>query len=472
MSRGTELIKNTGILALGTLLPKAATFVTLPVLTGCLTTEEYGAYDLAIVVVSFLLPVVTMQLQSAAFRFLIDVREDEKSKRRIISSMLAFVVPISVIATLVLYFVLGGIESESKYLVCAYFFLEVLFNSLGQCVRGLGMNSAFSAGSIVYSLVQLILAVVLVLQFNLGLFGALVALCLADFLSTVYFACRARIFSYVRLGAVSPETVKAGLKYSVPMMFNSISSWMMRLSNRVVLTLLMGITANAVFAAAYKIPQMLILAQSTFAMAWQENASVTAGDSDSCAYYSDMFRTVTRLMTGFTAVLMAFSPFLFAVLIRGDYQDAYPQIPLLIIAMTFNGLAGFLGGIYVAFMDTKSVGKTTIVAALINVVLCVGAVPLLGLYGASLAMLVSYVYLFGARVVDIRRRFFKLDLDTRFYVVSLAVLLAQLGLCYLGGPIALCANLVIGTLMMVVPNKGLISSIAGRGIGKIRKRSK
>lgn len=69
MSREGKLAKNTLILGVGTFLPKFASFITLPILTGCLTKSEYGIYDLITVLVSLLLPVATLQIQAAAFSF-------------------------------------------------------------------------------------------------------------------------------------------------------------------------------------------------------------------------------------------------------------------------------------------------------------------------------------------------------------------------------------------------------------------
>lgn len=59
--RALALMKNTVVLGLGTFLPKVASFVILPILTGCLTKTEYGIYDLVITMVSLLLPAVTLQ---------------------------------------------------------------------------------------------------------------------------------------------------------------------------------------------------------------------------------------------------------------------------------------------------------------------------------------------------------------------------------------------------------------------------
>ena len=84
MSRDKELVKNTGILAIGTFFPKLVVLITLPILTGYLSETDYGTYDLVVTLVSLLLPAVTLQIQAASFRFLIEVRNDEKQIKIIV----------------------------------------------------------------------------------------------------------------------------------------------------------------------------------------------------------------------------------------------------------------------------------------------------------------------------------------------------------------------------------------------------
>ena len=105
MSRQSKLAKNTIILAIGTFLPKLASFVTLPILTGCLTREEYGTYDLVTVLVSLVLPAATLQIQTAAFRFLIDVRQDKTEIDRIVTNIFAFIIPLSLISLYIFFLV-------------------------------------------------------------------------------------------------------------------------------------------------------------------------------------------------------------------------------------------------------------------------------------------------------------------------------------------------------------------------------
>ena len=88
MNRNVELVKNTLILSIGTFVPKLMTLITLPILTACLNTTEYGNYDLILSLASLLIPVLTLQIQQAVFRHLISSKKFRDQKIYITVSLL------------------------------------------------------------------------------------------------------------------------------------------------------------------------------------------------------------------------------------------------------------------------------------------------------------------------------------------------------------------------------------------------
>lgn len=467
MSREGALLKNTAVLAIGTFLPKLATFVTLPILTGCLTKEEYGTYDLVIVLVSLFLPAVTLQVQTAAFRFLIDCREDEKRCRGIISTIFAFAVTLSLAATVIFFFAWQESSTTVKALVCVYFVLNIVDEISKQCIRGLGQSLKFSVSAIAGALVQMALAVVFVLFMGLGFTGSLMALVGSELIIVLYLLFGTGLFRFMGFGACRIDLLKGLLAYSWPMVPNSMSMWVMRMSNRLLITMFMGVAANAVFAAAYKIPQLITLAQSTFTMAWQESASLTAGDADKEAYYTRMHGLVFDFLAGSAALLIGICPLLFALLIRGDYGEGLAQVPILIVGNLFYGMSAYVGGIYVAFLKTKSVGVTTIVAAVINVVIDFTLIPSIGLYAASLALLVSYLFLWVYRMLNVQK-FQPMGLNWRRYVVVILILVAMVVLGQSGDLFPRLANALLGVLVFCVLCRETIASVFKLVVAKVK----
>ena len=176
MNREKALAKNTLILSIGEFLPKFSSIITLPIITGGLTKAEMGTYDLISTLVSLFLPVATLQIQSAAFRFLIDVRKEKKETKRIITNIICFILPTSFIALVILYFCIESLSPVIRCLICLYFFSDILMLSMQQIVRGLSNNKLYSTSSVTISFSNMLLIVLTISIGKQGLVGVLASI--------------------------------------------------------------------------------------------------------------------------------------------------------------------------------------------------------------------------------------------------------------------------------------------------------
>ena len=458
MSRSSQLAKNTGILSIGIFLPKVVSFITLPILTAYLTKEEYGTYDLVIVMVSLLLPSVTLQIKAAAFRFLIDGRGDPERQKDIITNIMLFMLPVSAAALCVLFFVLREVNPAIRIWICLYYLCDITVGTARQIARGLSYNMKYAISAIVSAVGKMLFAVILVWWLHTGLQGAVIALTGASFCSLVYLSYSIKIWNYLDFRYRSKATLKTLLNYSWPLVPNELSLWIMRLSDRIVVTTVMGLAANAVYAVANKIPSIISLAQSSLTLAWQENASIASKDEDAPKYYSDMFHVILRIQAGFLCFVIGVTPVLFKLLIRGDYQEAYNQMPILCLGIFYASIATYLGGIYVAFKASRSVGITTVIAALVNLVTDLGTIRWIGLYAASGSTLVSYLFLCGYRMVDVNK-LVKLKYNVKTILLMHVAMAAVCILFYFSNIIVRSVNLVLGVGLFLVLNRDLVSAV-------------
>ena len=469
MSRETNLVKNTFLLSLGRFLPKAIQIITLPIITACLTKSEYGTHDLISTLVMLLMPIATLQIQSAAFRFLIDCRNDKNKTTSIISNILAVVFPVSFIVSLGIIVFFPGFGIAFKTVLACYFFLESIEATLAQIARGIGNNKAYSIGAIALSWVHG-LGIVLALQLmDKGLMGLIVSIACSYFITVVYFCFALKIWRFINLSFINKQTILRLMAYSWPMIPNNLSNWALKLSDRLVITAFLGVEATAVYGVANKIPNVLAMAQAVIVNAWQENASIAVNDSDSSKYYSKIFDTVFCLMIGFTALLIAATPVMFRVLIRGNYEDAYMQMPILILAMFFYCMSGFQGGIYVAHKKTKSVGITTMTAAAINLAIDFLLVKQIGITAGSLSTLVAYVVLYAFRMID-SQKFQPINYNYKKQDFLFALVIFMLGMCFLKNHYLNIINMIVGVLTFTVLNQSLVQKFTGKVISIIRRQ--
>ena len=470
-NREQALLKNTLILSLGTFVPKAVSFVTLPILTASLSKEEYGTYDLILVLVSLILPAATLQIQTAAFRFLIKYRNCREKQEAIITNIFVFSSVVSVVALIVMFFFLGDLHFDTRVIILLYFLSDIFNNTCLQVVRGLGENFSYAIGAIVGSVGKIVLTVVGVLWFQGGLKAAILALIVATSFSALYIVAKSRLYSMVHIQYVSKKQLNELIGYSWPMVPNSMSMWVMNLSDRLVITSVLGLEANAIYAVANKIPSILSFAQSTFTMAWQENAALSSEDKDASIYYSKMFRVLFDMMAGFLALLIAMNPILFRILVRGEYSQAYFQSTILFLGMFFSSISAYLGGIYVAYMKTKSVGMTTMAAAIINLLMDILLVSKIGITAGSISTTVSYLFLVVFRMIDVRK-LVAIKYDIKRIIRLLIVLLLMCLISSRATKLCDIVNVFIGFALFWMLNKEFIYILAKKLRQSVCRNSK
>lgn len=458
MDRNERFAKNTLILSIGIFLPKLASLITLPVLTGRLSKTEYGTYDVILILVSLFLPALTLQLKQAVFRFLIEERENEEGQKKLITTAASFVTLISIAATAVFFFLMPSEFKEIRALLCIYILLDMLNAVLQQIARGLAQNFAYSIASIVNSLMQMIFIVLLVSKASMGLTGVLTALNIGSMCSVIYLSYACRIHKFISKDCYDSEYLKKMISYSWPMVPNELSLWVVRVSNRLVITGFLGLERQAVYAVANKIPSLISLAQSTITLAWQENATLVSKDDDVENYYSQMFKTMMSFQAGFLGAVIAFTPILFKILIRGDYAEAYFHMPLLCIGIFYSSMATFLGGIYVAFKASKDVGITTTLAAAINIVITVLFIKKIGLYAASVATAISYICLCLYRMANIRKHV-NITYDVRHFVLLNILMIVECVLCFRNNMYLNVVNAILGLGSFLLLNRKLLTVV-------------
>ena len=165
-----------------------------------------------------------------------------------------------------------------------------------------------------------------------------------------------------------------------------------------------------------------------------------------------------------TVLVIAFVPFVFNILIKGGYQEAYLYIPILVFSVYFSNMASFYGGIFSAYKKTKIIGTTTLVSAIINLVVDIVFIKTIGIYAAAISTLLASMFLYVYRKYKIKD-FVKLkhSKDMSFtIIITLIVFLSYYSNNIIFKGIALLFTIIYALMM----NKGVVKMFAGKFIKK------
>lgn len=391
MNRLKYLSKNIALFSVSNFVTKILVFLLVPFYTNVLTTYEYGIADIIQVTLLLLVPMLTMNIGEAALRFGIEHSDKRGSILKIgIKYLLRSYVYVFVLCSVVFIFVKG---SDIRWYV-TLFFLLYLFNSLYEFLilyfQGAENVEIIVCGSITCTVLTIALNLLFLLVIRMGLNGYVFSQILAyagASLLVLLLGYKKKVFeNYV----CDEELEKAMTAYSKPMIAYSTASWVNNAVDRYFVLYLCGAAVNGVYGVAYKIPAILMVFQRIFAQAWQMSATKAHKDEDSDEFYTNMYKTYNGMMMLMCSGIILFVKPLSAFLFRKDFYEAWRLVPSLLISVVFGALTGFLGSICLAHKDSKSMGISTGIGALVNVVLNAILIPRFSAMGASVATGISY----------------------------------------------------------------------------------
>ena len=167
---------------------------------------------------------------------------------------------------------------------------------------------------------------------------------------------------------------------------------------------------------ANKIPSLYSTAYNIFNLACTETAVKVSDDGNPAAYYSKLFHVLFKFLIGVMLALIALTPVIFAVLVKGDYGVAIYQVPILYFGIFFNSLVNFYSGIYIALKRTKQVGYSSAAGAVLNVAMNLALVKQIGLYAASISTAVSFFVIVIYRALDLNKA-----IKIKYYFKEIAI---------------------------------------------------
>lgn len=403
MTQSKILAKNTLIIGIGRFSTQIISLLLLPIYTIFLTPSEYGLIDLIVTYIALLVPVLTIQLEMAVFRFLIDARVDENRKKHVISNVLQMVLAILILFLVSSLAIANIFDIKYLPLIVLNICIAIFSNLFLQIARGLGENKKFAIASVCNGIINLVGVTLLVVLARNGAVGVLWAMALASFVSVLYLYFSLHLHRYIGTKQASKKTKKQLLSYSLPLVPNGVSWWIISVSDRTIITIFLGLAANGIYAVSAKYAMIFASVFAVYSMALTESASLNINKKNSATFLSDTNNASIKLFGALGLVLIVLCPFVFKWLIGTEFQQASNYVPILIVAALLNAIVGVYSAIYIAKKMTKQVASTSIIAAVINIALTILFINIYGIYAAAIATAVAFLVMAVYRHYDLKK---------------------------------------------------------------------
>ena len=403
MDKNKELVKNTAIITVGKICTQFMSFLLMPLYTAVLSTEEYGIVDLVVTYTSLLIPVVLLQVDQALFRFLIDVRDDKYGQKKVISTAILFAIFQAVVAVVIFSILHVFIKTEYKWFLLINVLAGICANMMLQTARGFGDNIAYALGSFLSAVTQILGNILLLVVIKMGVFGMLTATISAHLLTVLYLFIKEKLYRFVSIKCFRLNELMRILNYSIPLVPNALSWWVLNASDRTIVLAFLGTSFNGLLSVGHKFASVYITFYNIFNISWTESAALHMNDSDRDDFFSGVITNMFKLFMCMGIGIIACMPFVFPILISNKFKDAYGVIPIFMLSSMLNVVVGLYSVVYVALKRTKEIAKTSIYSGIINIVVHLVLVKYIGLYAAAVSTVVAFGVMVIYRYYDLKK---------------------------------------------------------------------
>ncbi|HZO76179.1 MAG TPA: lipopolysaccharide biosynthesis protein [Ktedonobacteraceae bacterium] len=422
-----SLLKSSGLYALSSVTLPLISLVLAPFLTHTLSPFDYGVLTVLNTSISLTAGITQLGLGSAFFRAYSYDYSSEHDRRAVTGTvvMLLCLVSLPLISLIVLTApLLAGLLLGRSSLGNAVALAATALLLQNLTVPGFAWLRAesralfYSLLSIGNLLVTLLANVILVGVLHMGLAGSLLATGCGYGCVLV---CTLPWLLLRSLFSIRADIMRNLLSFGLPLVVSFLSTWVLQLSDRYLLSIFSSFAETAKYAVAYTLGSAMgVVVLGPFTLAWPTAVYAIAKREDASHIFKLVFRWFGLFLLFSTFALSLVGIIVLDLLFPASYHSGANIIPIVASSVAFYGIAYVFGAGTILTRKTWWSIIFTVVAAAVNVALNLALIPFFGAMGAAVSTLVAYViYALIAYVVN--QRIYPVPFETGIFFVALVI---------------------------------------------------
>lgn len=448
-----KLWNNSLIFAIGSLGVKLISLFLLPLYTFYLTPSEFGTVDLMTVTATLVIPILTLSISNSILRFVMDKNYDKEAVliNSLVVSFMGVLILILSYPLVILFF------PFKEYIIYYYIFLfvQILSSLFAQYVRADGKVKLFAINGVVTSIFLLLSNLLFLVVLKMSITGYLLSFITAYFLSCIFVFISGKIKEDINIKKFDKVLLREMLFFSIPLIPNTLMWWIMGVSDRYLITYYLGLSSVGLYAVAVRIPSILNIFSSVFFQAWQMSAIEEADSKEKSLFYTTVFNVFSLSMLIMTSLLLLFLQSLMDIIVSDSFFTAWKYVPFLLLGVVFSSFSSFLGTNYIASKKTTGVLKTSLIGGLLNIFLNILLIPSLGVNGAAIGTMISFLVVWVLRIRD-TKKFVEIKLNKFKIIFTITAIFLQIFIMYSSISYANLLELLIFFVIILINIKEII----------------
>lgn len=464
-----KFLSGSMIYFLGNALTQLVSLLLMRFVTGNITPEEYGFFNLILTISNLAIPFVTLQMAEAAFKFVLKSQNyDEKKQYFSTCFIIAFIGIILIFAiTYGISYVITPVPNT--LLVALYISSYSLYTIYQKIVRALNRNKVFAVGNILKTAVFLVLEIIFISMFDMGVEALFLAHTISMCILLIYQEMQVHALKYFDIRTIRRPVVSNMLKFSVPLIPNAAFWWMTSSINHVIVSAKLGMDVNGIYTVSGKFTSVVVAITGVLNMSWQDTAVADYGNDGFSIFFTKTFNLFVKLIFSAIAVLIPFVYILLPYMVDSSYHDAITFVPFMLITSAISAMSGFVAQIFTGQGKTQNILFTSFYGMGANLFVVFFLIGKIGLWAAVLGSLTSDIVLVGTRTYLARKEFAK-GIDYKSFILIFAMLVIGILLFLYSTLMVNILWFAVTAIIALVLNQEFIKDIFILLVGGLRKK--
>lgn len=409
-----RVLGNSLIYTVNDLMLKAFTFFLLPLYTAYLSTEDYGTTNLVNSFTQVSSYIIVFSLFMSVSRFYVEYKEDQEKVKRYFGTMILFSF-VSGFGFLLLFVVFNKVLTALVFEGIAFYpvVLVALLGLVFACVYTMYSRILYAMQdakrvvitSISFFFVNFGFTFLLVVVKHMGAYGVLLATMITNILFCAYVLIDLTHRKLI-VFCIDRAILKETLQYSIPIIPHNISTNIAQLVSRIFINNWFELSVVGLFGLASQFGTLTDIAQSSMNSAFQPwfFSQIKEGGKERSASIRQMAYAIAWLSGLIFLLIALFSQEVILLFLNNSYRQAWTVVPLCVV--TFAVKSAYYPYINLLLYEKKAsrlVFITTVSSSLVNIGLSALLIPMLNMYGSSLADIIAMIIRVAVAVIIARK---------------------------------------------------------------------
>src|SRR4051794_15324243 len=425
-----SVLHGTSLYTIAILSQRFASILLLPVNTRFLTPADYGVMELLEQVGVVLSVLLGVNLAGALGYYYFET-DSPRVRERVVGttlfgSLLMGVIPGvlgAVFSTAISRLAFADPRYHGYLAVCflampATFLLEAVFS----WVRVENRPGLFLAGSLLRAGLTVVGTLIFVAALRLRVAGVL-----TTSISSIILVALFLSFYYLRTcrPTFDRETFVRMLRYAVPLGLSSMGMVFIHFGDRFILPRYRTLADLGIYAVAYKIGMLISVAYSSFHSYWSAQVYDVVKRSDADHVFARMLTYLSAALSFCALALIVAAKPGIQLLTAPAFHTAAPLVPIIVLAYYIRSFGDFFRCLFLVAKRPEWDAACTWIGAAVCLVAYFTLIPTLGVWGAAIATLVTFVVMTVVSVIwSSRLRPLSIEVSRLLKIFGTAALLA------------------------------------------------